>query len=324
MSGEHLHPNDEPDTVVPHGHATDAHGHDHDHATGGDASGSTRRLGLALAVVVVVMFVEIVGGIVSGSLALLADAAHMGTDAFALGLALVASSLRGRAGGPQHSYGLRRAPVLSAFVNGLLLLGLAAWVVVEATGRFVDPPPVLAGTMLAVAVVGLLANILSFWLLHGGDRHDLNLRGALLHVLGDMLGSVAAVAAAIIMLTTGWMLADPLLSIAVALLVAFAAFNLLREAGRILLEAAPAGVDLEVLALELPRRVEGLVDVHHLHVWSLAPHETLLTCHARIDQAADPDVVRAALRAELAQRHGIGHATIETERVDCGQPGRPC
>ena len=322
MSTQHQHPHAPGPLPAAHGHATDAHGHDH--PGGPDTQGSTRRLGLALGVVVVVMVVEIIGGVVSGSLALLADAAHMGTDAFALALALLASSLRSRAGGPQHSYGLRRAPVLSAFVNGLLLLALAVWVVVEAVQRFAQPPPVLAGTMLAVAIVGLLANLLSLWLLHGGDRHDLNLRGALLHVLGDLLGSVAAVGAAVVILTTGWMLADPLLSIVVALLVAVAAINLLRQAGRILLEAAPTGIDLAQLAARLPRQVPGLVDVHHLHVWSLAPHEVLLTCHARIEPSADPDVVRAALRAELASSHGIGHATIETERADCGVAGRPC
>lgn len=305
-----------------HGHATDAHGHDRPLADGG---GSARRLGLALGMVVVVMLVEIAGGIVSGSLALLADAAHMATDAFALGLALVASRLVSRPGGPRHSYGLRRAPVLAAFVNGLLLLLLSGWIVVEALQRFVAPPPVLAGTMLAVAVVGLLANVLSFWLLHGGDRHDLNLRAALLHVLGDLLGSVAAIAAALIMLTTGWLLADPLLSIGVALLVGFAAFNLLRQSVHILLEAAPGGVEIPALERELPGLVPGLVDVHHLHVWSLAPRETLLTCHARVAAAADADVVRAGLRAVLAERYGIGHATIETERVDrdvCALP--PC
>src|SRR5690606_15441635 len=297
----------------PHGHVTDAHGHDH------PPSGrppSTRRLAWALAVVVLFMVVEVVGGLVSGSLALLADAAHMGTDALALVLALVASRLRERSGGPQHSYGLRRAPVLSAFVNGLLLLGLSAWVVVEAVQRMLAPPEVLAGTMLGVAIAGLLANVIAFALLHGGDRTDINLRGALLHVAGDMLGSVAAIVAALVILSTGWMLADPLLSIGVALLVAFAAWNLLRQSAGILLEAAPAGVEIARLARELPGQVPGLSDVHHLHVWSLAPGETLLTCHARVAPGADPDRVRADLRAVLASQYGIGHATIETERVD--------
>lgn len=305
-----------------HGHATDAYGHDHMQP---DPPGSARRLGWALAVVVTVMLVEVVGGLFSGSLALLADAAHMGTDALALVLALVASRLRERSGGPQHSYGLRRAPVLSAFANGLLLLGLSGWVVVEAVQRMLAPPPVLGGAMLGVAVVGLLANVVSFALLHGGDRTDINLRAALLHVLGDMLGSVAAIVAALVILTTGWMLADPLLSIGVAMLVSLAAWNLLRQSAGILLEAAPASVEMARLQRELPGHVPGLADVHHLHVWSLAPGETLLTCHARIRAGADPDAVRAALRATLAERYGIGHATIETERVDrdpCASP--PC
>lgn len=308
----------------PHGHHTDAHGHDHLHVH--DVPGSSRRLALALAIVITVMLLEVAGGLLSGSLALLADAAHMGTDALALGLALVASRLRNRSAGPRHSYGLRRAPVLSAFANGLLLLGLSGWVVVEAVQRMLQPPPVLAGPMLAVAMVGLLANVASLALLHGGDRTDLNLRGALLHVIGDLLGSVAAIAAAVIMLATGWMLADPLLSLLVAGLVGFAALNLLRQSAHILLEGAPAGVDVERLERELPGQVAGLADVHHLHVWSLAPSETLLTCHARVAAGADPDTVRAALRAVLAERHGIGHATIETERVDRGPPcaAPPC
>jgi cobalt-zinc-cadmium efflux system protein len=276
-------------------------------------------------VVAVVMVLEVAGGLFSGSLALLADAAHMGTDALALLLALVASRLRERSGGPRHSYGLRRAPVLSAFANGLLLLGLSGWVVAEAVQRVMEPPPVLAGPMLGVAIVGLLANVVAFALLHGGDRTDLNLRGALLHVIGDMLGSVAAIVAALVMLSTGWMLADPLLSVGVAGLVGFAALNLLRQSAHILLEGAPAGVELERLERELPGRVPGLADVHHLHVWSLAPEETLLTCHARVAAGADPDAVRAALRATLVEHYGIGHATIETERVDrdpCAAP--PC
>ncbi|MCB1560839.1 MAG: cation transporter [Xanthomonadales bacterium] len=312
------HPPDDDHARV-HGHSHDDTFIDHHHGPGDGSSG--RRLTQALVVVALVMVAEVVGGIISGSLALLADAAHMATDAFALALAVVAVRLKAKTPGPRHTFGFRRAPVLAAFVNGILLFGVALWIVVEAIDRFTTPQPILAGPMLAVAVVGLLANLFTLWLLHGGDSHDLNLRGALLHVLGDLLGSVAAIVAAIVIWFTGWTPADPILSVLVALLVLGAAWRLVRSSAFILLESAPGDLDGERIAAELPDQVSALQSVHHLHVWSLAPKEVMLTCHARIDADADSDAVLAAMRGVLRERWKIDHVTIEIERERCADEG---
>ena len=298
-----------------HGHRHDHTFIDHHHGPGDGSSG--RRLTQALFVVALVMVAEVVGGLISGSLALLADAAHMATDAFALALAVVAVRLKAKSPGPRHTFGFRRAPVLAAFVNGILLFGVALWIVVEAADRFMNPQPILAGPMLAIAIVGLVANLFTLWLLHGGDSHDLNLRGALLHVLGDLLGSVAAIVAAIMIWFTGWTPADPVLSVLVALLVLGAAWRLIRSSALILLESAPGDLDGETIAAEMPRHVAALQSVHHLHVWSLAPKEVMLTCHARIDADADSDAVLAEMRLVLRDRWAIDHVTIEIERERC-------
>ena len=321
MSKDHHHQHDaaKEDHTRVHGHSHDDTFIDHHHGPGDGSSG--KRLTQALVVVALVMVAEIVGGLISGSLALLADAAHMATDAFALGLAVVAVRLKAKSPGPKHTFGFRRAPVLAAFVNGILLFGVAFWIVAEAADRFMTPQPILAGPMLAVAIVGLLANLFTLWLLHGGDSHDLNLRGALLHVLGDLLGSVAAIVAAVMIWFTGWTPADPILSVLVALLVLGAAWRLVHSSALILMESAPGDLDGDVIAAELPDHVEAVQSVHHLHVWSLAPREVMLTCHARIDASVDPDGVLADMRLVLRERWGIDHVTIEIERERCADEG---
>ncbi|HET6603651.1 MAG TPA: cation diffusion facilitator family transporter [Xanthomonadaceae bacterium] len=290
------------------------HAHDHSHH---DRGVGARRIGAALTIIVVVAVAELIGGWLSGSLALIADAAHMATDALALTLALLAARLEARPAGPRHSYGFRRAPVLAAFVNGLALFAIALWIVVEAVERWFAPQPVLGLPMLVIACIGLLANLAGLALLRGGDRQDLNVRGAILHMIGDLLGSVAAIAAAVVILSTGWTPIDPLLSVVVALLVLVSAARLLRDSAHVLLEGAPAHARTDIIEGELPRRVQGLASLHHVHVWSLSLRETLLTCHARLQSGADPDQVLAAMRRTLQADYGIAHATIEIEREIC-------
>jgi cobalt-zinc-cadmium efflux system protein len=264
------------------------------------------------------MVAEVAGGLLTGSLALIADAAHMLTDAVALGLAWGAVRLARRRGpSARLTYGLRRLPVLVAFGNGLALFFIVGWIVLEAVARLAAPVTVLAGPMLAVATAGLLVNIGSFALLHGADRDNLNIRGAILHVLGDLLGSVAAIVAAGIILMTGWFPADPLLSVLVAAIVAVGAFRLTRDSAHILLEGAPEGVDVHAIAADLAAHVAGVEEVHHVHVWSLSDEGVMATLHARIAETADGDEVLAAIRDRLDGEFGIGHATIQIECEGC-------
>jgi cobalt-zinc-cadmium efflux system protein len=277
-----------------------------------------RRLYWAALLTAGFMVAEVVGGLLTGSLALIADAAHMLTDAVALGLAWIAFRLaRQRGPSARLTYGLRRLPVLVAFGNGLALFFIVGWILVEAMDRLAAPIAVLAGPMLAVATAGLFVNIGSFAILHGADRGNLNIRGAILHVLGDLLGSVAAIAAAGIILSTGWYPADPLLSILVAAIVAVGAFRLTRDSAHILLEGAPEGVDIAAIGADLSRHVAGVDEIHHVHVWSLSEEGVMATLHARIAETADGDTVLAAIRDRLDAEFGIGHATIQIEREGC-------
>jgi cobalt-zinc-cadmium efflux system protein len=297
-----------------HAHAHDhaSGGHDHHHGSAGEG-GNRRRVLVAAILTSGFMVVEAVGGLLTGSLALLADAGHMLTDAVALVLAYVAYRVSERPGTSRMTYGFDRLKILVAYTNGLTVLGIAAWIVVEAVQRFLAPGPVLGGPMLAIALAGLLVNLIVFAVLHGGDRESLNLRGAILHVVGDLLGSVAAILAAAIILLTGWLPADPLLSVLVALLLVGSAWRLMRESGMILLEASPGHVDRNEVALDLERNTQGVADVHHMHVWTLDGRQLMATLHARLQPGADAEAAIAAIKSRLAQAHNIGHATVEVE-----------
>lgn len=267
------------------------------------------------------MLVEVGGGIIAGSLALIADAGHMLSDFASLVLAWVGFRIARRPADTRRTFGFRRFSVLAAFVNGLALFAVAGWIVIEAALRIGDPHAVLAGPMLAIACVGLVVNIIAFAMLHGADRENLNVRGALLHVIGDLLGSMAAIVAALVIMATGWNAADPLLSILVAVILLRSAWSLTRDAGHILLEGAPRGLDVKAVAADLAAHVEGVLDIHHAHAWSLDEREPLMTLHARIAEGASgPDIVRT-LKARLAERHGVRHATIEIETEACASRG---
>ncbi|MBB3141906.1 cation diffusion facilitator family transporter [Halomonas organivorans] len=290
-----------------------AHGHDHHHHAGAD---SQRRLGWAIVLTGAFMVAEVAGGILSGSLALLADAGHMLTDTAALALAWFAARLSRRPADHRRTYGYDRVQILAAFVNGLTLIAIVVWIVIEALRRFVSPVTVAGTPMLAIAVLGLVVNLAVFAILHLGDRDNLNIRGAALHVLGDLLGSVAAIVAALVILASGWTPIDPLLSLLVAALILRSAWRLTRESGHILLEGAPESLDVASIERELPERLDAVRDVHHVHAWSLTPGRHLLSLHAALEENADREEALVAIKAVLLERFDVEHATIQLEPHD--------
>jgi cobalt-zinc-cadmium efflux system protein len=223
----------------------------------------------------------------------------------------------------KRSYGYDRFGVLVAFVNGLLLFAIAGWIVVEAWHRLNAPSPVLGGVMLWVALAGLAVNLASFWVLQGGDNANLNARAAVLHVAGDLLGSVAAIVAAIVILATRWTPIDPILSVLVSLLILGSAGRIVRDSGHILLEGTPAGLDPRQIGDGIKAAVPSVLDVHHVHAWSLSQERPLVTLHARIADTEAPEKAVAAIKEHLRARYGVDHATVEIEFVHCADAGRP-
>ena len=302
-----------------HDHGSEAHGsHGHSHGAG-HVHGSTnkKRVLIATCLTAGFMVAEALGGLFTGSLALLADAGHMLADAIALGLAWYAFHLAGRPATGRLTYGFGRVKTLVAYTNGIAIFVIALWIVYEAWGRILTPAPVLGGPMLVVAVAGLLVNIASFFVLHGGDRESLNMRGAILHVLGDLLGSAAAIVAAVVIITTGWTPIDPILSVLVSLLILSTAWALMREAAHVLLEGVPANLDRDLIAKDLEGAVKGVREVHHMHVWSLDGTSNMATLHACLNDGVDPRVAVSAIKNRLAVKHGIDHATVEPEFGHC-------
>jgi cobalt-zinc-cadmium efflux system protein len=286
------------------------HAH-HAHARGAD---DRRALGAALALVLGFAAVEVVGGLFADSLALLADAAHMLSDAFSLALALGASWLAARPASPQRSFGFRRAEILAALVNGLLLVALALWIFVEAARRLGSPPTVDGGTMLAIGAIGLAVNVLAARLLWRASGESLNVRAALRHVFADLLGSVGVVLAAILVLAAGWERADPVVSIVIGALVLASAWGVLRDSAGILLEAAPAGLDVGELGRTMAAH-PGVVGVHDLHVWTITSGFPSLSAHVVVEAGADCHDVRAALEQVLHDRFGLDHTTLQVEHA---------
>ena len=276
-----------------------------------------RRLLLALGLTGGFMVVEVIGGLISGSLALLADAGHMLTDTAALGLACIAMLVAKRPVDSERTYGYHRFPVLAAFVNAVTLLVIVGWIVLEAVERIRQPVEILEGPMLAVAGVGLVVNLAAFRVLHGSQTESLNVRGALVHVLGDLLGSAGAVAAALVIMATGWTLIDPILSVLVALLVLRSAVMLLRQSGHVLMEGRPEQLNASDVAREVTEAVPEVSEVHHVHIWSLSPGQPVLTFHARVDQRASHDHVLERVVACLRDRFGISHSTVQLEHERC-------
>jgi cobalt-zinc-cadmium efflux system protein len=277
-----------------------------------------KRLQIALILTGAFMVVEVIGGILSGSLALLADAGHMLTDTMALALAAFAFRVSSRPADSRRSYGYQRFQILAAFVNGLSLLLIVGWILFEAVRRLMDPPEVMGPMMLAVASAGLLVNIFAFIVLHGADRENLNIRGAVLHVAGDLLGSIAAIAAAIVIIYTAWMPIDPILSVLVALLILRSAWHLVKRSAHILLEGAPEWLDENRMQSRLIERVPAIDSIHHVHVWGLTQQHLMLTMHVALEgNPPDPTAVVRRIKGVLREDFGIKHSTIEIETDDC-------
>lgn len=288
-------------------------GNGHSHS-----DGNMRRVILALILTGSFMVVEVIGGILSGSLALLADAGHMLTDTMALGLAAVAFHVSKRPADRKLTFGYHRFQILAAFVNGLSLLLIVGWILFEAVQRFLSPTEVLGQTMLVVAGAGLVVNIAAFVILHGGDRDNLNISGAVIHVAGDLLGSIAAIVAALVIIKTGWMTIDPILSVAVAMLILKSAWVLVKRSAHVLLEGAPEWLDVEDMQRKIIAEMPGVSGIHHVHVWGLTPQDLMLTMHVCLEaEAADPTDTIRRVKELLSRDYGIGHCTIELEVDEC-------
>jgi cobalt-zinc-cadmium efflux system protein len=285
----------------------------HDHFTGTltDRKDQRGRMRWVLGITAVFMMAEVVGGVLSNSLALLADAGHMFTDVGALALSLVAMRLAQRPPSPTKTYGYVRLEILAALVNGAALLFIALLILKEAWVRFGTPPEVEGPLMLTVAVVGLGVNIIGALLLHGHAGESLNVRGAYLHILGDLLGSVGAITAGVLVLTMGWMMADPIVSVVIAALILLGAWRLVREATDVLLEAAPEGVDVEELVEDL-REIAGLEDIHDIHVWTLTSGFVAMSGHGVIDDLARHRPILDEINRRMNDR-GINHVTFQLE-----------
>jgi cobalt-zinc-cadmium efflux system protein len=318
-----------------HDHAGHSHSHHHahrhapppggargvealsDHDQGDDKyhhvtrAGAGRSLAIALVLIGAFALVEFLGGLWSGSLALLADSGHMVTDAASLAFSLAANRMAQRPVSSRHSYGLARAEVIAAFVNSLALLAVVIWLVVVALDRIAHPVPVHGGAVSIIAGGGVLLNLLVAWVLSRGQQ-NLNIRAALLHVLGDLLGSIAALVAGLIILYTGYNVVDPLLSMLVSGLILRSTFGVLRESTLVLLDSVPAGVDYEGVGKALAS-IPGVVSVHDLHIWSMVPGQGAASAHLLIERMERWPAILMQARQRLNRDHGIGHVTLQPE-----------
>jgi cobalt-zinc-cadmium efflux system protein len=288
-------------------------GHGHDHGQGTSSDGR-RALGLALALTATYTVVEVVGGLATGSLALLADAVHMLSDNVSLAIALVAARLGARPATPERTFGFKRAEVLAALANGVTLVALSIWIFVEASRRLDDPPDVLGGWMLAIGIAGIAVNVAAGAVLYGSRAGSLNVEGAFRHVVADLLGSVGVVVAALIILVTGWLVADPVVSVLIGVLVLASSWSLLRDSTAILLEAAPKGIDTRAVGERLAG-APGVVEVHDLHIWTITSGFPALSAHVLVGRGEDCHLRRRELERVLAQEFGIAHTTLQVDHV---------
>jgi cobalt-zinc-cadmium efflux system protein len=275
---------------------------------------SRRALGAALALTASYTVVEVVGGVLAGSLALLADAVHMLSDNIALGVALVAAWLATKPSTPERSFGFKRAEVLAALANGVMLVALAIWIFVEAVVRLRDPGDVLGGWMLAIALVGLAVNVGAGLILSRARRHSLNVEAAFRHVFADLLGSFGVAVAAVLILTTGWVEADPLVSILIGILILASAWSVLRDSTEILLESTPRGIDAAALGRRLAS-APGVVEVHDLHVWTITSGFPALSAHVLVRPGEDCHGRRRELERLLQVEFGIDHTTLQVDHA---------
>lgn len=306
----HDHAGHDHGAAEPGGHG----GHDHaGHSHAPTVSNNNERVVLlGLVLTASFMVIEVIGGVMSGSLALIADAGHMLTDALALGLAWVGFRLGRRAPDGRRTFGYLRLEVVAGFVNALALMALVGWIAYEAALRLFEPSPVLAGPMMIVAVAGLIINIVVFFILSRGDKEHINIKGAMLHVLGDLLGSVAAIVAAIVIWLTGWTPIDPILSVLLSALVLRSGWALLKSSLNILMEGVPGNVVIDEVRGALSA-IPGVKAVSHVHVWSITSGRPAATLELALAGGADPAGTTAAVKTVLADKYGIGHATVEID-----------
>jgi cobalt-zinc-cadmium efflux system protein len=293
------------------------HGHGHGHPRG-DRADSRRRIAIALGITVTLLVVEAVGAAVTGSLALLADAGHLATDALGLAVALAAVALAARPPSARRTFGFGRLEVLAAAANALLLLGVGGTVLVQAIGRLADPVDVPGRSLLVLGIVGLVGNLVALAVLAGGDSHSLNMRGALLEVLGDALGSVAVIGSALVIGLTGWMQADAVASLVIAALILPRSAVLLRDAAHVLLEGTPSGVDIDDVRSAL-LEIRGVREVHDLHAWSITTGEPAVSAHLVVEGVdclgcGETSVLDQAA-ALLGTRFGLDHSTLQIEHA---------
>ena len=296
-------------------------GHSHGHGAGASAAGRAgarhqRALLTSFSLIVGFLVVQVVVGLVTGSLALLSDAGHMATDALGLGMALAAIHAASAAStNPQRTFGLYRLEILAALANAVLLFGVAAYVVFEAIRRLSEDREIASLPVLVVGVLGLVVNLVAFVLLRQGARESLNVRGAYLEVLSDALGSVGVIVGALVWGVTGWTWVDPVIGAAIGCFILPRAYRLGREAVRVLVQAAPPGIDVPALRADLAG-IPGVVDVHDVHVWTLTSEMEVASAHLMVRLGTDSHGVLDQARALLAQRHGLGHATLQIEPED--------
>jgi cobalt-zinc-cadmium efflux system protein len=320
MSSAHAHTHDDHDHDHDHAHG---HAHDHAHAHGG-VTGREKKLIFAFVLTTLMMVVEMVGGVFSGSLALVADGGHMLIDALALLLAIAGAWFARRPADARRTYGYGRLEVLAGFVNALTQFVLVAFIAYEAITRLFEPTHILSGLMLVVALIGLVVNVLVLSTLHGHAHDDVNLAGATLHVIGDLLGSLAAVVAALLVRWLAWNWADPVLSLLVSLLILNSAWRLLRRSSHILLEGVPEGMNTEEVEAALRGADASIRDVHHLHVWQLASGSRMATLHAELHEGTGSAQAILAINRVLAERFSIQHVTVQVDSGDCPDEKRGC
>ena len=292
----------------------------HHHAENAQETESSRGLLINLFIVIVVMAVEVIGGLLANSLALLGDAGHMLVDALAIGLSLFALSLARRPATTARTYGFHRAEIMAAFINGAVLIIVTVFIFYEAYQRFLKPPEIKSGLMLIIALIGLAANLVGIWFLRKTRHVSLNIRAAFLHILGDTISSISVVAAAIVITLTGWTYADPILAIIIGIIILYGAIQLVLESSDILLEAAPKSIDANEVIKSI-KGVEGVNDIHDLHIWTITSGIYALSTHLSIEDRmlSRTRQIIDSVNKELAERYNIRHTTLQVECDRCDQ-----
>lgn len=295
-------------------------GHSHDHGHHHHHSNNKKALLASFVLISTFMVIEVIGGFMTNSLALLSDAGHMLSDAAALGLSYTAIRLGEKKATQSKSFGYKRFEIIAACLNGLTLIVISAFIFIEAIRRFVNPPEVQSLGMLMISIIGLLVNVIAAWILMSGDKEEnLNVRSAFLHVIGDMLGSVGAIAAALLIYFFDWGIADPIASMIVAILIVISGYRVVRDSFHILMEGTPDRVDMEEVKESL-KELPHVSDVHDLHIWTITSGFLSLSCHVVIDAGGDHDSILAVAQKLLHDQYGIEHSTIQVEKQDVGCP----